>query len=304
MRSHPTLDTLIREATDRTALAQDDPEERYHLRRSFYRRYGFGEGVVFGYGISELTFLRWEIERGVLNPLDHASRPGSRWWRSVNDRLLFSAELGALAHEVGLRGAHLPRDVRLWLDYLSAPSVASWYRAHNGSIVSGYLSYAHEALLETDAERRLLGSVLDRLLFAHAMVLPGALPVGDDGAWASRMADPRGPLVSFVLRSKALYPRCYPLVAGPDRRAERAWTEDLVDERVVRPLLPAIHAAAGAAIEMPELPLLTRGGAATYPDYALPRGPEIPAHSISTPARREAADASPRRHAPCEASQA
>ena len=34
-----------------------------------------------------MSFMHWQLRRGVLAPL-HASRPGSPWWRAVNERLL------------------------------------------------------------------------------------------------------------------------------------------------------------------------------------------------------------------------
>jgi hypothetical protein len=34
-----------------------------------------------------VSFMRWQADRGVLDPLD-ASPPGSPWWRAVNERLL------------------------------------------------------------------------------------------------------------------------------------------------------------------------------------------------------------------------
>ena len=55
---------------------RDDPEGRYQLRVAFYKKYGFAKDSGAGYGTSELAFLRWEIERGVLNPVA-AAQPGS-----------------------------------------------------------------------------------------------------------------------------------------------------------------------------------------------------------------------------------
>src|SRR5260370_871233 len=78
----------------------DDPEARYGLRVRFYEKYGEAIDDGAGYGNSELAFMRWEIDRGVLEPLD-APRPGSRWWRNVNASLLFDAELAALIYESG-----------------------------------------------------------------------------------------------------------------------------------------------------------------------------------------------------------
>ena len=82
-------------AVQRVAEVRDDPEGRYRLRVGFYQKYGFAKDGGAGYGASELAFLRWEIERGVLNPLDHPAQPGSRWWRDVNDDFLLAAEQAA-----------------------------------------------------------------------------------------------------------------------------------------------------------------------------------------------------------------
>jgi len=34
-----------------------------------------------------LSFMQWQLRRGVLAPLS-ATRPGSPWWRAVNERIL------------------------------------------------------------------------------------------------------------------------------------------------------------------------------------------------------------------------
>ena len=34
-----------------------------------------------------MSFMRWQLKRGVLAP-PHHDRPGSPWWPAVNERLL------------------------------------------------------------------------------------------------------------------------------------------------------------------------------------------------------------------------
>ena len=81
--------------------------------------------------------MHWQMERGVLNRLD-GSPPGSEWWRAVNERLLRDG-CEAVALSRGLVGEPGSPSVRLWLDFITRPTEPNWYRAHNGSIVSGYL---------------------------------------------------------------------------------------------------------------------------------------------------------------------
>src|SRR5918996_84416 len=60
-----------------------------------------------------LSFMRWQSDRGVLNPLDE-SPPGSPWWRAVNDRLLRDGcESVALVGD--LPGEPSSKSVGLWL---------------------------------------------------------------------------------------------------------------------------------------------------------------------------------------------
>jgi hypothetical protein len=265
MSSGDTLRRLSQRVLNRVLPAREDPEERYHLRRSFYRRYGFGDRKPAGYGNSELAFLRWEIDRGVLNPVDHPARPGSPWWRAVNERILLDAELAAAAHEVHVSQAALPPSARRWMEYLAGPSPASWYRAHNASVMRGYLDHIALALAEPETEQRLIDRVLHRLLFAHALLIPGAL---EGASGAAPIVDPQGPLVAVVLTSGELYPRTYPAArAAPPRPAPIV---ELVDDRLIGPLRPAIHTAVAAAVGAPELSARSRLGTVPYPRFARP----------------------------------
>src|SRR3954462_14923441 len=62
-----------------------------------------------------LSFMRWQAERGLLNPLD-GSPPGSPWWRTMNERLLQDG-CEAVALAGGFAGPPSLPAVRLWLAF-------------------------------------------------------------------------------------------------------------------------------------------------------------------------------------------
>jgi hypothetical protein len=75
-----------------------------------------------------------------------APQPGSRWWRAVNESLLRdTAEAGLLCD--GALGQPSRRGVGSWLEFLYHPTPVTWYRAHNVSIVDGYLRQPRPALV-------------------------------------------------------------------------------------------------------------------------------------------------------------
>jgi hypothetical protein len=99
-------------ADERIAGVRDDSAGRCRLAREFYRH---AAGPRHRYGAAELSFLRWSIARGVLEP-----ESGSPWWREVNARLLrdkVEAELLS-ADVTGLPSA---RGVELWLGFIRTP---------------------------------------------------------------------------------------------------------------------------------------------------------------------------------------
>jgi hypothetical protein len=74
-----------------------------------------------------LSFLGWELRRGVLEPTS-AAAPGSPWWRALNERLLHDG-WEAVARTQGLGGAPSSDTIEPWLRFLQAPSASGWYRA-------------------------------------------------------------------------------------------------------------------------------------------------------------------------------
>ena len=70
------------------------------------------------------------------------------------------------------------RAVRLWLEFIATPTPSCWYRAHNASIVSGYLDHEGLANDENAPERFVMNVALARVLYAHALVAAPRLALG------------------------------------------------------------------------------------------------------------------------------
>ena len=84
--SEPIGDAAVRAVTQVT-VGRDDPAARLGLAMSTY--YGpIGRAPRhLPFRRAAMSFMRWEADRGVLDPVD-ADRPGSAWWRAINERLL------------------------------------------------------------------------------------------------------------------------------------------------------------------------------------------------------------------------
>lgn len=195
-------DDLLARAEARVSEVEDDPEARLRLRERFYARHATGPRG--GHGRSELDFIRWQIERGLLRPLRAG---GSPYWRATQARVSRDAEHASLALEAGARD--LPPGPRAWLDWLEGPSPERWYRAHNVSLVHGMRASVEAADAEPEIERRLINRALHRVLRAEVLARGGAR--FGLGPVVRRIADPRGPTVRLVTRAPWLYPRRYPV---------------------------------------------------------------------------------------------
>ena len=262
--TRPTLKEL--EAATRAAVdaVNDDAEGRFRMRQAFYAKWGFGEGA--GFGTSELAFLRWELQRGVLEPLDRAP-VGSAWWRAVNSDFLYLSELAGAVHDAGLGREVTQHEVLLWLDYLRAPTSASWYRAHNGSIVRGYVDHIADARAEGVNEQLFMNEVLYRLLYAEALVVGVAM-----GAIGEAIANPRLPAVDALVQIDALYPRHYPLDPTEVIDVHHMGSSlgealaDVLDEALVLPHLAELYALTADLLGERDLDRLIKDGKPIYPD--------------------------------------
>ena len=74
-------------AQAQTAAARDDPQARLALIERTYHGPTGRAPQHLPFRRAALSFMHWQVERGLLNPLE-ASPAGSLWWRSVNERLL------------------------------------------------------------------------------------------------------------------------------------------------------------------------------------------------------------------------
>src|SRR5436190_28702 len=74
-------------AEARVAAVRDDPAARFAVMAQLFQGPTGQAPRHVPFRRAALSFMRWQTERGVLNPLD-ASPPGSVWWRAMNERLL------------------------------------------------------------------------------------------------------------------------------------------------------------------------------------------------------------------------
>ena len=209
------------------AEVRDDPAGRIRLAADTYA-VGRGNRRYRPYRRAVVAFMRWQGARGVLNPLDDG-RPGSRWWRAVNEDLLRDTLEAKLLIQRG--GGHPSRpSVERWLSFFTAPSAQSWYAAHNASVVAGYLAHSGLAALEAPAERFFMNVVLVRVLYAQALVArrrprarPAVLPGTTDRA--PSVAGPPGPVVDERRSARAVSDRRR-RGGGDHRQGEQARPDD------------------------------------------------------------------------------
>ena len=76
----------------------------------------------------------------------------------MNERLLRDG-CEAVALVGGRSGEPSSQAVRLWLEFVATPTPSCWYRAHNASIVTGYLE--HEGLAGEESAPEPPGLVRD-----------------------------------------------------------------------------------------------------------------------------------------------
>ncbi|MQY08621.1 hypothetical protein [Actinomadura macrotermitis] len=208
------------------------------------------------YARAELSFLRWASARGVMD-----ERTGSPWWRAVNDRLLRDKAAADAAGD----GAPAP-SVRLWREFTAAPSPASWYRAHNASVVAGYLDNLPLAEAELPAERFMMNVALLRVLYAHALVARPRLALGPFARLGPPLGDPRGGSVGFFLDLRSSFPARYPLTGLTAERLIE--TEGRVaralDYGLIAPRLAGVYGFASRTLGEPRVAGLIHDGAPCY----------------------------------------
>jgi hypothetical protein len=248
------------------AAVRHDPELRLELAGRFYDDRP-GRAPIRAYRRAEVAFMRWQASRGVLAPPESA-RPGSEWWRSVNESLLRDAcEADRLA--AGWPGPASTPGVARWGDFLRAPSARTWYRAHNASIVAAYLEHRHLCAAEVPVERFFMDVAIARLVCVHAMVIRPRLAVGRLAPAGRLIGDPRWRGADLFLTLHNILPDRYPLTGFSIDQilALENYAGRLIDYGVILPKMQALYEFAAGDLDEPRLLDLVRNG---FPVYAWP----------------------------------
>ncbi|MCI5163852.1 MAG: hypothetical protein D3917_17930 [Candidatus Electrothrix sp. AX5] len=268
-----TQEALRKKADNIIQSVANSPDGRFQLRKIFYRKFGHRTIVPYGYGKSELDFMEWEIKRGVLNPLNDPDQPGSPWWRRVNEQLMYYSELAGLAIAQEKQFTDWEQPVQTWLHYMQNPGGKNWYRAHNTSISTSYLTCKKEALQEPLEEQVFFNIVLFRLYFAQAMV-EGATFFKDLGEF---FADPQLPAVDFITSLVDFYPDTYPLstrqlhvVLGHSWTDIEHWSIGILDNYIILPELKQLYkAVANTWNNIPDVMTMIHKRKPAYPDISV-----------------------------------
>lgn len=163
-------------ADQQVTAVRDDPAGRLALmQRCYYGPFGKAPRHL-PYRRAATSFMRWQLQRGVLQP-PFSDRPGSPWWRAVNERILRDG-CEAVGLSGDLPGPTSSRTVDHWLSFADYPTSRAWYRAHNGSVVAAYLQHRDLAEAENAAERFFMNVILCRVLYTHALVAAPRISLG------------------------------------------------------------------------------------------------------------------------------
>lgn len=253
--------SAARDAERMVAEVRDDPAGRIRLAAEAY---SVGTGRRHRpYQRAVVAFMRWQQRRSVLNAPDDAV-PGSPWWRAVNEGLLRDTVEAKLVVQWG--GEPSRASVASWVDFFKAPSARSWYRAHNASVVAGYLAHRALAALETPAERFFMNVVLVRVLYAHALVLDGRLALGRLSFLGRLMGHPRMRSPQALLAMRRVLPESYPIRETDIEQLidSENWLGRILDYGVISTRVEALYARSARALDEPRLLSLIHDGAPSY----------------------------------------
>ena len=250
-------------AREQVATVRDDPSARVALLERTYRGPSGRAPRYLPFRRAALSFMRWQTQRGVLDPLD-GSPPGSPWWREINERLLRDGcESVALAG--GLDGQPSSRTVRLWLAFIATPTARNWYRAHNASIVGAYLEHRELAEAESAPERFFMNVALGRVLYAHALVGAPRLALGRFAPLGRLLGDPRLGMAGAFLSLGRVLPDRYPLSEDVEAYlADENRLGRLLDYAVIVRRIQRVYEWSAEELGEPRLLELVRDGNPTY----------------------------------------
>jgi hypothetical protein len=250
-------------ADEQVAAVRDDPFGRIQLIERMYHG-PFGESPRhLPYRRAAMSFMRWQLRRGVLRPPE-GERPGSPWWRAVNERLLRDG-CEAVALSGVLAGPPSSPTVDHWVSFAERPSARAWYRAHNASAVAAYLEHRQLAEAEHPAERFFMNVVLCRVLYAHALVAAPRLSLAWLRPLAPLLGDPRLGMAGIFLSLSRVLPDRYPLAGEVSSYlSDELSFARLLDYGVIVPRLQQLYEWSAATLDAPGLLECTRAGALTY----------------------------------------
>ena len=142
----------------------------------------------------------------------------------------------------------------------------AWYRAHNASIVAGYLEHQDLSAAELPVERFFMNVALGRVLFAHALVASPRLALGRVRAVSRLLGDPRWRGADLFLSLHNILPIRYPLedVTLAEILARENYAGRLIDYGVMLPRVQALFEFAAADLDEPGLLGLMRDGLPAY----------------------------------------
>ena len=250
-------------AVSQVEAVRDDPAGRLALVVRTYHGPSGRAPRHLPFRRAALSFMRWQINRGVLAPLG-AAPPGSPWWRAVNERLLRDG-CEAVARSGGLGGTPSSQAVELWMSFVSQPTARTWYRAHNASIISAYLDHRDLAAGESRPERFFLNVVLLRVLYAHALVAAPRLALGRIAPLGPALGDPRLWITGVFLSLSRVLPDRYPLggAVAEYLAAERNLGQ-VLDYGLIAPRLQQLYEWSANELGEPALLECIRDGSPTY----------------------------------------
>jgi hypothetical protein len=253
-------------AQAQVAAVRDEPDARLALMAQVFHGPTGRAPRHLPFRRAALSFMRWQAHRGLLDPLD-ASPPGSAWWRAVNERLLRDG-CETIALLGGRVGEPSSQAVRLWLQFSATPTGNCWYRAHNASIVGGYLEHRDLADAESAPERFFINVALLRVLYAHALAAAPHLALGRLAPVGRLLGDPRLGMTGAFLSLRRVLPNRYPLDGDVDRYvAQEQRLGRMLDYAVIAPRLQRLYEWSAVELAEPRLLEFIRGG---NPIYAWP----------------------------------
>ena len=251
-------------AEKQIAAVRDDPGARIALVERSYRG-PFGNAPRhLPYRRAAMSFMRWQLRRGVLEPT-HSDRPGSPWWRAVNERLLRDGCEAVAPEWWPGRPGIVTDGPATGCRSRTTRRRRAWYRAHNASVVAAYLEHRDLAEAENTAERFFMNVVLCRVLYTHALVAAPRLSLGWLRPLAPFLGDPRLGMTGIFLQLSRVLPDEYPLTDEVSYYlSNELGFGRLLDYGVIVPRLQQLYEWSAHELGAPGLLDCTRDGALTY----------------------------------------